>query len=67
MEKFVVGQKWILANAVFGTFVGEVVEISDDRRSGTVVITDDQGNIVDTFTGNVAEFHLSGEWRRFEK
>ena len=51
MEQFVVGQKWIMADAVFGTFVGGVVEIADDGISGTVVITDGQGNIVDTFTG----------------
>ena len=50
-------------HGIFGTFVGEVVEISDDGISGTVVITDDQGNIVDTFTGNAAEFQLWGEWR----
>ena len=62
MEQFVVGQKWIMADAVFGTFVGDVVEISDDGISGTVVITDDQGNIVDTFTGTAAEFQRCGEW-----
>ena len=62
MEQFVVGQKWIMADAVFGTFVGGVVEISDDGISGTVVITDDQGNIVDTFTGTAAEFQRCGEW-----
>lgn len=56
-----------MADAVFGTFVGEVVEISDDGMSGVVVITDEQGNIVDTFTGTTAEFHLSVEWRPLEE
>ena len=67
MQEFVVGQKWIMADAVFGTFVGEVVEISDDARSAVVVITDDRGNIVDTFSGTAAKFHASGEWRLLEK
>jgi hypothetical protein len=61
--QFFIGQRWIMADAVFGTFMGEVVDISDDGVSGTVVITDDQGNIVDTFTGNAAEFQICGEWR----
>jgi hypothetical protein len=63
MEEFVLGQKWIMIDAVFGTFFGEVIEISDDGASGTVLITDGQGNEVDTFTGTVAEFQVSGQWR----
>jgi hypothetical protein len=63
MERFSVGQKWKATDAVFGTVFGEVIEISDDGRSGTVVITDDQSNVVDTFTGTAADFQASGKWQ----
>jgi hypothetical protein len=66
MEEFVVGQRWITADAIFGTFIGEVSEVSEDGASGTVVISDDEGNEVDTFTGTVTEFQASGEWRLLE-
>ncbi len=66
MEEFVVGQRWIMADAVFGIFIGEVSEVSEDGASGTVVISDDEGNEVDTFTGTVTEFQASGEWRLLE-
>ena len=52
-----------MTDAVFGTFFGEVIEISDSGRSGSIVITDDQGNVVDTFTGNAADFQASGKWQ----
>jgi hypothetical protein len=63
MEEFILGQKWIMTDSVFGTFLGEVIEVSDNGASGTVLITDEQGNEVDTFTGTVAEFQASGQWR----
>jgi hypothetical protein len=63
MERFSVGQKWKMTDAVFGTFFGEVIEISDEGRSGSIVITDDQGNVVDTFTGSAADFQASGKWQ----
>jgi hypothetical protein len=63
MERFSVGQKWKMTDAVFGTVFGEVIEISDEGWSGSIVITDDQGNVVDTFTGNAADFQASGEWQ----
>ena len=63
MERFSAGQKWKMTDAVFGTFFGEVIEISDSGRSGSIVITDDQGNVVDTFTGNAADFQASGKWQ----
>ena len=65
MERFSVGQKWKATDAVFGTFFGEVVEISDEGRSGSIVITDDQSNVVDTFTGSATDFLASGEWQLF--
>ncbi len=67
MQEFVLGQKWIMVDAVFGTFIAEIIEVSDDRVSGTVLIRDDQGNEVDTFTGTAAEFQTSGEWRLLEE
>jgi hypothetical protein len=67
MREFVLRQKWIMTDAVFGTFVGEVIEVSDDGASGTVLICDDHGNEVDTFTGTAAEFQTSGEWRLLEE
>jgi hypothetical protein len=63
MKRFSVGQKWKMTDAVFGTFFGDVIEISDNGRSGSIAITDDQGNVVDTFTGNAADFQASGEWQ----
>ena len=63
MQEFVLGQKWIMTDAIFGTFIGEVIELSEDGAVGTVLIMDDQGNEVDTFTGTAAEFQASGEWR----
>jgi len=63
MERFSVGQKWKMTDAVLGTFFGEVIEISDRGRSGSIVITDDQSNVVDTFTGSAADFQASGEWQ----
>ena len=66
MLEFVLGQKWIMADATFGTFFGEVIEVFEDGAAGTVLITGDQENEVDTFTGTVAEFQASGEWRLLE-
>ena len=63
MQEFVLGQKWRMEDAIFGTFIGEVIEVSEDGAAGTVIIMDDQGNEVDTFTGTAAEFQASGEWR----
>jgi len=63
MKRFSIGQKWVMTDAVFGSFFGEVIEISDEGRSGTVVITDERDNVVDTFTGTAADFQASGEWQ----
>ena len=52
-----------MTDAVFGSFFGEVIEISDQGRWGSVVITDHEGNVVDTFTGSAADFQASGEWQ----
>jgi hypothetical protein len=67
MQEFILGQKWMLADAVFGTFIGEVIEVFEDGASGTVLITDEDGNEVDTFTGTAAEFQASAEWRLIEQ
>jgi len=66
MQHFYVGQKWIADDSIFGTFYGEIIEVWDDGRSGIVIITDDQGNVLDTFTGSAAIFQASGEWRPAE-
>jgi hypothetical protein len=63
MKRFSIGQKWVMTDPVFGSFFGEVIEISDEGRSGTVVITDERDNVVDTFTGTAADFQASGEWQ----
>ena len=67
MEEFVLGQKWIMTDVVFGTFIGEVIEVAGDGGAGMVLISDDEGNEVDTFTGTAAEFQASGEWRLLEE
>ena len=48
---------------MFGTSHGEVIEVSDEGRWGTVIITDDQGNELDIFRGSAADFQASGEWQ----
>src|SRR5437762_7649202 len=67
MLEFTLGQKWIMTDATFGTFFAEAIEILEDGISGTVIITDEKGNIVDTFTGTAAEFQASGKWRLLEE
>ena len=64
MKEFILGQKWVMSDALFGTFIGEVIEVFEDGAAGTVLITGDQEN--DTFTGTVAKFQASGEWRLLE-
>jgi len=66
MPPFYVGQKWIAEDPIFGTFYGEVIEVWDSGRSGLVIITDDQDNVLDTFSGSAAGFQVSGEWRPAE-
>jgi hypothetical protein len=61
--RFSVGQKWRNNDAPFGPFFGEVIEISDRGRRGTVIITDDQGNVLDTYSGSAATFQASGDWQ----
>jgi hypothetical protein len=65
MSEFSVDQKWVMADPIFGIFYGEVAEVSDDGLSGTVVITDGEGNELDTFIGKAAEFR--GEWQLVER
>ena len=65
--RFLVGQKWINKDPIYGTFFGEVMEISGEGRRGTVVITDDQGNVLDTYIGTAATFQASGEWQLIEE
>jgi hypothetical protein len=60
--QFSVGQKWRNNDAIFGPFFGEVIEISDHGQQGAVLITDDRGNVLDTFRGSAAAFQASGEW-----
>jgi hypothetical protein len=59
VTRFRVGQKWISAG---GKLHGTVTEVSDDGRSGVVVITDDQGQPATTHRGTVAEFQGAGQW-----
>ena len=65
--QFFVGQKWVNKDPIYGTFFGEVIEISGEGRRGTVVITDDQGNVLDTYSGTAAAFQVSGEWQLIEE
>jgi len=61
------GQKWVNKDPIYGTFFGEVIETSAQGRRGTVVITDDRGNVLDTFSGSAAAFQASGEWQLIEE
>jgi hypothetical protein len=67
MELFSAGQKWVMTDAVFGTCFGEVIDVSDEGQSGEIVITDAQGNVIDTFTGTAADFQASGEWQLIDQ
>jgi hypothetical protein len=63
MERFFVGQRWICRDPNFGTFHGEVIEVSGAGQWGVLILTDDQGNELDTFSGSAADFQASGEWQ----
>jgi hypothetical protein len=52
MMNFVDGQKWITAD---GRLHGEVAKISNDGRSGVLVITDEQGNAIGKHSYTAAE------------
>jgi hypothetical protein len=65
--RFSVGQKWRNDDAIFGPFFGEVIEISDQGRRGAVVITDDQGNVLDTYNGSAGTFQASDEWQLIDE
>jgi hypothetical protein len=67
MKRFSVGQKWKNKEAVYGPFFGEVIEISDGGRWGTVVVTDHQGIVLDTYTGSATTFQVSREWQLIEE
>ena len=67
MKRFAVGQKWVNEDAMYGRFLGEVIEISAQGRWGTVVITDDRGNVLDTYIGTAEAFQASGEWQLVEE
>lgn len=63
MNYFSVGQKWVGRYGIFGTFFGEVIEVTDEGRCGFVVITDVFGNEMDTYAGTATEFQCSEEWQ----
>jgi hypothetical protein len=67
MKRFSVGQKWINEDAIWGRFFAEVIEASNEGGCGIVVITDDQGNVLDTFSGAAAKFQTAGEWQPIEE
>ena len=62
MKRFSIGQRWSNKDAISGPFFAEVMETSDQGRSGTAVITDDGGNVLDTYSGSAATFQATGEW-----
>jgi hypothetical protein len=67
MKRFAVGQRWVAEATVYGRFLGEVIEISAEGRWGSVAITDDHGNVLDTYIGTAAAFQASGEWQLTEQ
>ena len=44
-----------------------VIETSAQGHQGIVVITDDQGNVLDTYSGSALAFQASGEWQLIEE
>jgi hypothetical protein len=67
MKRFSVGQRWVNEDAMYGRFLGEVFDTSAKGQRGTVVITDDRGNVLDTYIGIVTRFQASGEWQLAEQ
>jgi hypothetical protein len=67
MKQFAVGQKWVSEDAGYGSVNAEVIETSNQGRRGTVVITDDQGNVLDIFSRTAPSFQASGEWQLIEE
>jgi hypothetical protein len=45
MKRFSIGQKWVTSDTVYG----EVIEVFDEGESGIVIITDEHGEMLDTF------------------
>lgn len=60
MVRFFIGQRWVTKDSKLR---GKVVEISDEGRSGVVVVTDEKGNLVDRYAGAAAGFQGSGHWQ----
>ena len=58
MKRFSIGQKWVTSDTVYG----EVIEVFDGGESGIVIITDEHGEMLDTFNGSAADFQATGEW-----
>ena len=66
MKPFSLSQKWV-KDASQGRFFGEVIETSEQGRRGIVIITDDRGNVLDTFCGSAAKFQTAGDWQPIEE
>jgi hypothetical protein len=67
MKRFSIGQKWINESPSHARFFGEVIETSAQGCRGIVVITDDQGNVLDTYSGSAIAFQVSGEWQLIQE
>ena len=67
MKYFAVGQKWLGNYGIFGSFFGEVIEISGMGEYGVIVITDECGNELDEYTGSASDFQSSGEWQLVDR
>jgi hypothetical protein len=65
--RFFVGQKWINKDPIYGRFLGEVIETSAQGWRGIVVITDERGNVLDTYNGSATSFQASAEWQLIEE
>jgi hypothetical protein len=59
-------QRWVNEDAMYGRFFAQGIDIADEGRRGTVIITDRRGNVLDTFSGTAAAFQASGEWQLIE-
>jgi hypothetical protein len=67
MKRFAVGQRWVTKAAIYGRFFGEVIETSAQGRWGAIVITDNQGNVLDSYIGTAETFQASGDWQLTEQ
>lgn len=58
--RFRIGQRF---RTIDGKLHAEIVQTFDEARGGVLVISDDEGNVVDQCTLVAVSFYQSGKWQ----